>query len=249
MATTTTITTSKYDCFSRLKHKGDRCVVLADLKHAMKAADDELLQVELGRDAQKQRLLQRIRRRRERPRIGATCQRRQHWCFDLAINSVNTHNDQQGSKINQIVRIVIMTDFGETIDVFELSTNERDDLRAQLEALHDVRMRQQIDVALRVEQMALLVLELPRQQTGRLPVESMREHRQLAAWRLAHSAVARHDVAAPQHGPQSIKVVELVDATHQLKLQLDAAVVVDVAHREERQRRAAVATRYDATLH
>ena len=70
--------------------------VAVDFEHALEAAHDQALQVQLGRDAQKHLLIQRVVVRGEGPRIGPTRDRVQHGCFDFQ-KSVRDHEIAQGA--------------------------------------------------------------------------------------------------------------------------------------------------------
>ena len=59
--------------------------VVADLVHPLEAAHDQPLEVQLVRDAQEERHVERVVVRRERPRRRAAVQRLQHRRLDLEV--------------------------------------------------------------------------------------------------------------------------------------------------------------------
>ncbi len=95
--------------------------VLADLVDALEPADDQALEVELGRDAQVEVAVELVVVRRERPRVGAAVERLQRRRLDL---------DEAGA--------------------VELAAQGRDRARAQLELGAHLGVDQQVEVALAV---------------------------------------------------------------------------------------------------
>ena len=95
--------------------------VLADLVHALEPADDQALQVELGRDAQVEVCVQLVRVRHERVRERAAVARLEYGRLDL----------------------------DEPLAV-EVATDRRDDVRAQEEEVARLLVHEQVEVALAV---------------------------------------------------------------------------------------------------
>ena len=93
--------------------------IVTNLVHAIEAADDETLQIELVRYAQVQRHVQRVMVRDERPRIGTAIERLQNRRLDL-----------------------------EVLELVQEGPNRRDHARARAEELTHLRMHREIDVPL-----------------------------------------------------------------------------------------------------
>lgn len=176
----------------------------AHLVDAVETADDEALEVELRRDAQVEVDVECIVVRDERARCCAAGDRREYRRLDL-----------------------------EVIAIIEVRADGLDDLRALAEGVADLRVHDEVEVALAVTDVDVLqAVELLRQRAQRLreQVEVLDADRHLAAVRLEDDAADADDVA-------DIELLELVLVlvlAEHIDLEVDLDVARAVVERAER---------------
>lgn len=176
----------------------------AHLVDAVEAADDEALEVELRRDAQVEVDVERIVVRDERASRSAAGDRREHRRLDLEV----------------IARI-------------EVRADGLDDLRALAEGLADLRVHDEVKVALAVADVDILqAVELLRQraQGFREQVKVLDADRHLAAMRLEDDAADADDVA----DVELLELVLVLVLAEHINLEVDLDVARAVVERAER---------------
>ena len=172
--------------------------VLAELVDALEPADDAALEVELGRDPQVQRAVQRVVVRRERARQRAAVERLQDRRLDL---------DEAG--------------------VVELAADRGDDLRARDEQLARLLVGHQVELAAAVARLDVLqavVLLGRRAQRLREHGEALDPQRHLAALRAHRGAVDADDVAEVDLRQQALVLLGPEHVRARLQLQPAGAV-------------------------
>ncbi len=119
--------------------------VAVDLEHALEAADDEPLQVELRRDAQEHRHVERVVMRRERLRGRAAGDRMQHRRLDLeeavAAHEVADRRDRAAARDERRARLVADDQVDVALPVLHLLVGEPVELVGQ----RPQRLRQEAD--------------------------------------------------------------------------------------------------------
>ena len=165
--------------------------VLAQLVDALEPADDQALEVELGRDAQVQRAVELVVVRRERPRQRAAVDRLEHGRLDL-----------------------------DKAPLVEPAAHRADDLRPQDEQLARLLVGHQVELAVAVAQLDVgeAVVLLGRwAQRLREHAEVLHAQRQLAAAGAQHAALCADQIAEVE-AEQALErlLAEVVDARHQL---------------------------------
>ena len=176
----------------------------ADLKDALKAAHDAALEGQLGSDAQVEVAVKRVEVRDERLGVGTTQDGMHHGGLDLHV-AVGLH----------------------------VAADETDDLAALAEGVADLRVHDEVEVALAVTDVDILqAVELLRQRAQRLreQVEVLDADRHLAAVRLEDDAADANDVA-------DIELLELVLVlvlAEHIDLEVDLDVARAVVERAER---------------
>ena len=176
----------------------------AHLVDAVETADDEALEVELRRDAQVEVDVERIVVRDERASRSAAGDRREHRRLDFEV----------------IARI-------------EVRADGLDDLRALAEGLADLRVHDEVEVALTVADVDILqAVELLRQraQGFREQVKVLDADRHLTAMRLEDDAADADDVA----DVELLELVLVLVLAEHINLEVDLDVARAVVERAER---------------
>ena len=170
--------------------------IAVDLVHALEAADDEPLEVQLGRDAQVHVLAERVVVRHERPRDRAARDRLHHRRLDL----------EEAEGVEEVAQ-------------------EPHHARARAERLARGLVDDQVDVALPVARLGVReAVPLVGQRPQRLHQQAhrLRAHRQLAGARAHEHALGADDVA---HVPALERLVGGAEGIR-LQVQLDLAARV-----------------------
>ena len=178
--------------------RGDPLVpeVPVDLVHALEAAHDQPLEIELRRDPEIEVHVERVVVRLERPGDGAAGDRLHHRCLDL----------EEAARVEE-------------------RADPLDEPRAQQEDLADLGVDDQVDVALAIARLDVLEpVPLLGQRAQRLGQERERlhAHRQLAGARAEHSSGDADEIADVELAEAREVVTELVGA----RVELDAAGAV-----------------------